>query len=51
MLSPMIVKEIPTEQGTMFMSWTLRKLDDLLGIKLICTSISHLQMGWASRMI
>ncbi len=38
-----IPKEILTDQGTVFMSRTLKELYELLGIKSIRTSVYHLQ--------
>ncbi len=38
-----IPKEILTDQGTAFMSRTIRELYELLGIKSICTSVYHPQ--------
>lgn len=39
-------KEILTDQGTLFMSRTLRELYGLLGVKSVRTSVYHLQTDW-----
>ncbi len=38
-----IPKEILTDQGMAFLSWRVRKLYELLGIKSVCTSVYHPQ--------